>query len=150
MNKRTKQIIIIAAILAITGVGVGIYLSAREQVEPPVASEEEEETMYTSMEDGEVITQSDIEGRRSIEDFARQAALSYFEEALPGSTSMTVRTVEWYFTDDNDSDNILVTVVIVDETQTLQEHMRVIEVIVGTNGDYEVKSTYEPDERYSI
>lgn len=153
MNKQTKIIIGIIATLATIGIGVGIYFSTvRVEEAPGTTSEEvsEEYPMYTTMEDGETITSSDIQERRNIEELAQQAALDYFKKTFPDSTSMSVRTVEWYFTDDNDSDNVLVTVTIVDENKILTERMRVIEIETSQSGEFVVKNTYEPDDRYSL
>lgn len=153
MNKQTKIIIGIIATLATIGIGVGIYFSTVRVEEAPGTTSEgvsEEYPMYTTMEDGETITSSDIQERRNIEELAQQAALDYFKKTFPDSTSMSVRTVEWYFTDDNDSDNVLVTVTIVDENKILTERMRVIEIETSQSGEFVVKNTYEPDDRYSL
>ncbi len=153
MNKQTKIVIGIIATLATIGIGVGIYFSTVRVEEAPGTTSEgvsEEYPMYTTMEDGETITSSDIQERRNIEELAQQAALDYFKKTFPDSTSMSVRTVEWYFTDDNDSDNVLVTVTIVDENKILTERMRVIEIETSQSGEFVVKNTYEPDDRYSL
>jgi len=146
MNKSKK--IIIATTLGIAFlvllVAAIVYLSINNN--STTTADETEQQLFTSMEGGDAITQEDADIRQQTESFAREQITEYLKEEFPTHQTILVKTIEWYFTDENESDNILVRAEVVSSDGTRTEEMNVIEI--GRTGDtLTKKQLYNPDER---
>ena len=150
MNLSKRKIIILVSLAIFIIIGVLVYLIFSNRPADEPVTKLIGEPLYTSMEDGSVVTQSDIDSRVNMENTAKDAAIAYFHNTYPDSQSISFLSTEWYFTDKNNSDNILVSVTLVDKESYMSTEMIVVELMDGTSEGYEVVSLYEPDERYAI
>lgn len=143
-----KRITILTTIIliALAATGLSIYMNRPQQESPAV--DESPDIAYTSVEEGVIVTQEDAEGRQAIEEFARKEALHYFRDAYSGNNGVTTDDLEWYFTDDNDSNNILVRASIVNHEKFLVSDMIVVQI--STTEPLTVLEMYKPDDRYSL
>lgn len=141
---RKKKIIIIVALALVAGVAVFLNWPKKEE------SIKEQDVQYISMEDdGVVLTQKDIDGRKEIEKFGTDEALDYFDKIYKVNYGISLDSTEWYFTDDNDNDNILVSINVVDESNTMKSDHIVVEVD-SSKGFLRAIGFYPPDSRYSL
>ena len=151
MNLSKRKIIILVSLAIFIIIGVLVYLIFFNRPADEPVTKLIGEPLYTSMEDGSVVTQSDIDSRVNMENTAKDAAIAYFHNTYPDSQSISFLSTEWYFTDKNNSDNILVSVTLVDKESYMSTEMIVVELMDGTSSEgYEVVSLYEPDERYAL
>ena len=150
MNLSKRKIIILASLAIFLIIGVLVYLIFSNRPADEPVTKLIGEPLYTSMEDGSVVTQSDIDSRVNMENTAKEAAIAYFYNIYPDSQSIRFLSTEWYFTDKNNSDNILVSVTLVNKERYMNTEMIVVELTEGKSDGYEVVSLYEPDERYAL
>lgn len=141
-----KKIIIILILVLIAVAVVGVLFFTPEDNDP---DKEIKDPLYVSMEDdANLVTEDDLKEQQAIEDFARTKAVEYFKNTHPNSKNILIDSVEWYFTDDNDLNNLLARASIVDSNEILTKDMIVLEI--STSQPAELLRTYEPDERYSL
>ena len=150
MNLSKRKIIILVSLAIFLIIGVLVYLIFSNRPADEPVTQLIGEPLYTSMEDGSVVTQSDIDSRVNMENTAKDAAIAYFHNIYPDSQSIRFLSTEWYFTDKNNSDNILVSVTLVNKERYMNTEMIVVELTEGKSDGYEVVSLYEPDERYEL
>ena len=150
MNLSKRKIIILVSLAIFLIIGVLVYLIFSNRPADEPVTQLIGEPLYTSMEDGSVVTQSDIDSRVNMENTAKDAAIAYFHNIYPDSQSISFLSTEWYFTDKNNSDNILVSVTLVNKERYMNTEMIVVELTEGKSDGYEVVSLYEPDERYEL
>lgn len=154
MNRSTKIIIATTISLLVLGtLAVLVFVGrddkkADEQTDTPAAQTEDQQ-VYTSMEDGEVLTEEAIEARSRIDGFARDEVREHLKNKYPNHKTILIISDEWYFTDQNNSDNILIYAEIVDADDSIVKEMNVVEI--GQEGDnYINMQIYKPDSRYSL
>lgn len=141
-----KKIIIISILVLTIAAVVGAVVFLPKSTEP---DKEVKDPLYVSMEDdANPVTEDDIKEQQEIEDYARVKAVEYFKTTYPDSKNVLIDSVEWYFTDDNDLNNLLARASIIGSDGVLIKDMIVLEI--STVKPPELLRTYEPDERYSL
>ena len=141
-----KKIIIISILVLAIAAVVGAVVFLPKSTEP---DKEVKDPLYVSMEDdANPVTEDDIKEQQEIEDYARVKAVEYFKTAYPDSKNVLIDSVEWYFTDDSDLNNLLARASIVDSNEVLIKDMIVLEL--STTTPSELLRIYKPDERYSL
>ena len=141
-----KKIIIISILVLAIAAVVGAVVFLPKSTEP---DKEVKDPLYVSMEDdANPVTEDDIKEQQEIEDYARVKAVEYFKTTYPDSKNVLIDSVEWYFTDDSDLNNLLARASIVNSNEVLIKDMIVLEL--STTTPRELLRIYKPDERYSL
>lgn len=152
MTKR--KIFSIVGIISVIGLVVLAVLVTPSNTPQPESQQEQEasedQDRHSSMHDDHSLSEDDIKTRNSIDNFAKQSVINHLKEKYPDNINITIVSVEWYFTEENSSDNILVRAKISTAGGDVLDDMYVAEVEGMESGNFSLISIYKPDDRYSI
>lgn len=145
MKRRLPHYIIATVTTLVFVGGIAAWILLRPVSPPPPI---QDITPIHSMEHEGNLTKQDIDERDRLEAFAEAAVVRAMQEQYGPGARVVVVSREWYFTERNKHDNILVTVDIYTGKET-KRTSRVTEVATDSTRELTIRSLYQPDERYT-